>query len=508
MSAVQACPQERAATKRRAHLPSLLANAAIAGLWLWLYWPLARYLSIIFSREDFRTNQIILVIVLLLIAARVRQAGFHLSPDARPQWAPLPLTLALGGSLLYLAAERFLNVNTLSAALFGLASYGLLGLWLAPQRWRHGLPAVLLLIGALPFGDHLQTFIGYPMRLLTAALVRDGLAAAGVVSLGVDTILIFENGVSQVDLPCSGVKSLWTGGLFLIAATWIERRPLNGRWLVTAVTFALLLFLANLTRVAVLVVVGEVLNWRLAATMLHVPLGVLGFVAACGAAVWLLRRQQPFAASKAPDTPVSNGDSTARPVWLAPALITVVTLMALAYTARPQSTLGQAPAWRFSDPLLTNPMPLKPDELSWLTRDGAESADRYQFQWGELSGSMLFITSRTWRAHHRPERCFEVYGLSLDDSRTHLVTADAPVRFVLFGDGVWRSLYSATYWFQSSSQITDDYGTRMWADLARERDRWVLVSILFDGVVDPAAPDVEAFYLALQESVGEALQNR
>lgn len=507
MSSVQACPQERAATSHRPHRPSLLANAAIAVLWLWLYWPLAGYLSIIFSREDFRTNQIILLIALLLIAARVRQAGFQLRPDARPQWAPLPLTLALGGSLLYLAAERFLNVNTLSAALFGLASYGLLGLWLAPPRWRQGLPALLLLIGALPFGDHLQTFIGYPMRLLTASVIRDGLAAAGVAAVGIDTILVFENGVSQVDLPCSGIKSLWTGGLFLIAATWIERRPLNGRWLVTAVIFALLLFLANLTRVTVLVVVGEVLTWRLAATMLHVPLGVLGFVAVCGAAVWLLRRQQPFAPPNAPATPVSD-DTSARPAWLAPLLMTAVALMALAYTARPQSTLSQPPVWHFSSELITKPMPLKPNELNWLTRDGAESADRYQFQWGHLSGSMLFITSRTWRAHHRPERCFEVYGLSLDDSRTHLVTADVPVRFVLFGDGARRSLYSATYWFQSSSQITDDYGTRMWADLAPQRDHWVLVSILFDGVVDPAAPDVEAFYLALQESVGHALQNR
>lgn len=52
-------------------------------------------------------------------------------------------------------------------------------------------------------------------------------------SIGLDTILILENGVSQIDLPCSGVKSLWTGLLFLLAATWLERRPLNLRWLLT-----------------------------------------------------------------------------------------------------------------------------------------------------------------------------------------------------------------------------------------------------------------------------------
>jgi exosortase O len=121
--------------------------------------------------------------------------------------------------MLYLVVERYLDINTLSACLFGLATYGLLGLWPEPRHWRQGLPAALLLIGALPFGEHMQTFVGFPMRILTAAIVRDGLAAAGVASVGLDTILVLENGVSQVDLPCSGVRSLWTGGLFLIAAT-------------------------------------------------------------------------------------------------------------------------------------------------------------------------------------------------------------------------------------------------------------------------------------------------
>jgi exosortase O len=184
------------------------------------------------------------------------------------------LGLALSGSILYLICERFLDVNTLSATLFGLASYGLLGLWLWPLSWRQGLPAALLLIGALPFGEHMQTFVGYPLRIFTAALVRDGLAAAGVTSIGIDTILVFENGVSQVDLPCSGVKSLWTGMLFLLAATWLERRPLNLRWLLLALGFAVLLIIANLMRVGILAAVGPVAGWPLLAEMLHVPLSV------------------------------------------------------------------------------------------------------------------------------------------------------------------------------------------------------------------------------------------
>jgi hypothetical protein len=98
-----------------------------------------------------------------------------------------------------------------------------------------------------------------------------------------------------------------------------------------------------------------------------------------------------------------------------------------------------------------------------------------------------------------------VYGLSIDDSRTHLVAPDFPVRFVSLGDGDGHGLVSATYWFQSVDRTTDDHATRMWADLAPERDRWVLVTVLFDKVRDPGAANVQAFYTALHEAVGRGL---
>ncbi|RLC88341.1 MAG: exosortase O [Chloroflexi bacterium] len=489
----------------------IAANVGVVGLWLWLYQGMFGYLSIIFSREDFRTNQIVLVGVAVLIAVRVRTSlarGGRVLPgrvhprlDASPQLSVPALTLVLGGSALYLLVERFLDINTISASLFGLASYGLLGLWMEPARWREGLPAaLLLLIGALPFGEHLQTFVGYPARIFTAALVRDGLAGAGVASVGVDTILVLENGVSQVDVPCSGVKSLWTGALFLIAATWIERRRLNLRWLLTALAFAALLLAANVARVGVLVVVGQVAGWETVAEMIHVPLGVLGFVVACAAVVVLLRLQ-----------PVARGSDCqpdlTRPAWLAPALAAVILAMALVYTPRPQTGLAQAaPTWEFPAGLVTEPMPLRPDEIEWLTRGGANSATRLRFEWRDITGSMILITSNTWRAQHWPERCFEVYGLSLDDSRTYLVAPDFPVRFLSLSDGEGHSLASAAYWFQSAGRTTDDYGTRMWADLALERERWVLVTILFDDVHDPRDPDVQTFYIVLHQTVARNLE--
>ena len=488
------------------YLQPLPLNIIIWLLWFWLYRPLYSYFGVIFTQEDFRTNQILLLGIIVLLIMQMRQTRFQFPFLQAPQLHKLPFLLASGGSILYLLVERFLDVNTLSASLFGLATYGLLGLWLPTARWRQGFPVMLLLIGVLPFGDHMQTFVGYPMRIFTAYLVQHGLLKAGVQSVGVDTILVFENGVSKVDLPCSGVKSLWTGLLFLLAATWVEKRPLSLRLGFIVLLMVVLLFTVNLARVAILTVTGPVLGWTLLAEMLHVPLGVLGFVLACFVAIWLLRFSPAISNQELTDPASENGRQTVPQTWLSPFLIIMIAGMIFAYAPRPQTGLTQAaPAWEFPAELQIEAMPLKPDELEWLTRDGAESADRQRFQWGDLSGTMILITSKTWRAHHRPERCFEVYGLSLDDSRTYLVGDQVPVRFVALGDGDHHSLLSATYWFQSPDQITDDYATRIWADLSPEREKWVLVSVLFDEVVDPDEAEVQAFYLALQESVFASL---
>lgn len=484
----------------------LALNAALALAWLALYRPVLDYLALVATVDDFRTNQILLLGIAVLLILEARDGQLALRLDAVPTWRWPAGGLALGASVAFLLAERLLDVNMLSATLFGLASYGLLGLWLTPARWRSSLPVALLLIGVLPFGDHLQTFVGYPLRIVTAHLVRDGLGAVGVQSVGVDTILVFETGVSQIDVPCSGIKSLWTGMLFLLAATAVQRRPLNARWLGIALIFVALLFLANLARVAALVVVGEVLGLRMLAAMLHVPLGVLGFGLACATAAALLRR------SPAPALPsATNRPPAPRPaVWVTPALLAITLALALLYTPRPASRAvagAAAPAWLFPAALTVEPQPLTQAEHDWLTGDGAEAAQRWRFQWRGLGGSMILVTSSTWRAHHQPERCFEVYGLSLDQSSTHLVDGEFPLRFVQLGRAQGQAL-SASYWFQSADRVTDDYGTRIWADLSPKRARWVLVSVLFDRTVTPDDPDVAALYHILKDTIADRLVNR
>jgi exosortase O len=180
--------------------------------------------------------------------------------------------------------------------------------------------------------------------------------------------------------------------------------------------------------------------------------------------------------------------------------------MALLYAPKPAAASAQSlPVSRFPPGLAAEPWMLTPGEQKWLAKSGVETAERWRFEWRGLKGSLLLVASATWRAHHRPERCFEVYGLTVESSRTDLVMPDFPVRLLSLGHGPNRELLSAAYWLQSPEQVTDDYATRIWADLAPQRTRWVLVTVLFDRAVDPSTAETRALYTALRGAVHQSL---
>ena len=551
-------------------------NLLLAVVWGWLFRPIFPYLQTIFTRQDFRTNQI--AIALLLAIFVYKAIGEQFKPDfqRQPTVRSLPLAICIIGTLSFVVTERFLDINTIGSALFVFSTYGLLGLYLDPQTWRNGLPVALLIAGTIPINNHLQTFVGYPMRVASAAIIRDALAATGIGSFGVNTILVFENGVAHVDIPCSGAQSLWTGAMFLTTATWLEQKRLGLRWLLTASLLAVLLFAANLMRIGLLVLSGQVMGWTTLAEMLHVPLGVLGFVGACVAALWLLRRWVPSVRKEVLTPSTGSGQapspspvmgSGADKILLPRAVCSppeaarrflsgvfrcvrtekphknvpeapqarrrnlkygtlsalkllgewagvrgfflpflIVSLFALSLFHQPYvraSELETVLDWQFPAATQVSSQPLDPYQIEWLLNDGADAADRWRFQHGSLSGSMLFVVASNWHAHHFPEGCFAGSGLDTQESRTVLVSADFPVRWLTMTapDG---SLYTAVYWFQSPATITDDYATRIWDDLRFQRNEWVLVSALFDGTAEFHSAETQQFLQDLRLTVADS----
>ena len=60
---------------------------------------------------------------------------------------------------------------------------------------------------------------------------------------------------------------------------------------------------------------------------------------------------------------------------------------------------------------------------------------------------------------------------------------------------------TAAYWLQSADETTDDYAKRIWSDLAPERERWVLATVLFDRVVDPDSSKVQSLFQLLNSAI-------
>ena len=195
-----------------------------------------------------------------------------------------------------------------------------------------------------------------------------------------------------------------------------------------------------------------------------------------------------------------------QPRWLAPALFVSVFGLALLYTPRAEVAAAQSGSpFAFAADLNTEPWRFSPGELQWLSSDGPLSAGRWRFDWQGHTGSLLVITSSTWRAHHRPERCFESYGLTVNQSYSRLLEPDFPLRVVLLSAPGQRHRYSAVYWLQAPGSVTDDYATRIWSDLSPGNQTWSLVTVLFDAPIEPLDGELAGLYAELRRTVEAGL---
>ena len=255
----------------------IAGTIAIVGSWLWFNRSPFQWLATsILDVSPF--NGAMLVAGLLLLAFlgwRYRQS-IALAPGLHR----LPLALMLGCGVGSIASQWYVSLAQLPVGLFLLGSYGLLGLWLAPSVWRRGLPVGIAIACLLPFGVQFSTGVGTPARIATAHVVEWILHQWQISAISAGDVIVLDTGVAYVDLPCSGLKSMWTGTLFLLAATWLEGRQIGWRWAIAGLANLGLLAIANTGRVLILTLLVHVFHQSAWAEILHVPLGVMGFVMA------------------------------------------------------------------------------------------------------------------------------------------------------------------------------------------------------------------------------------
>lgn len=475
----------------------MLGTIALGSSWLYLNRSALHWLATSGQNVSLFNAAMLVAGALLLVFLGWR---YRQSIEIAPGLHRLPLLLILGCSVATIFTQSLVSLAQLPVGLFLLGSYGLLGLWLAPPVWRRGLPVGIAIACLLPFGVQFSTGVGTPARIFTAQIVEWILHSWQISAISAGDVIVLETGVAYVDLPCSGLKSMWTGTLFLLAATWLEGRQISLRWLAVGLANLVFLAIANVGRVLILTVLTHVMHQSAWAEILHVPLGLSGFVMA-SLLTWGLLRWVPKTGTQSK----IEDQRQLKPIELNWRSLLGVAglLLALAIVPVPETdraiTAVDLSKLEWLAPMQTQPLTLNAPEQKFFANYPGVTTRKQQFQYGELTGTSVLVASPTWQAHHSPEVCLAAIGYKIAPEIQRIVTPDVTARWLSLDGGK----KSAVYWFQSASRTTDDFNSRFWDDVFRRESRWTMVSVVFDQADAPDAPAVKAFIKQTHDQIDQ-----
>jgi exosortase len=168
------------------------------------------------------------------------------------------------------------------------AAVGVVALGCAASAVRLGarvhFPLWGLLLLSLPVVASLQFYLGYPLRMASAAISAVLLQLEGIPVVMEGTCLLWGADVIAVDAPCSGVRMLWTALYIAFAAAWLYRLG-NGRTALLAAAAVVAAVAGNGIRAAGLFHLEA--KPAMAPAWLHEPVGVAVFAGMSACIVWM-----------------------------------------------------------------------------------------------------------------------------------------------------------------------------------------------------------------------------
>ncbi|MFM9267128.1 exosortase O [Tychonema sp. BBK16] len=448
-----------------------------------------------------------ILISLLIVALVVRSIGSSgRSHRSIPKLIVrrYPVLLMLSAGICSIALQCIIDIKHITVLLFILGTYGLYGLFCDAYFWQKNLPVAGLLACILPFNSQLNSGLGLPARVLTAQVVEQLLSVLQIGAISSYDIIVLENGIAHVDVPCSGIKTLFVGTLFLLAATWIESRKLGLKWLALCVANFLMLVSANAARVAVLVLVAQVFQQPMYAEILHVPLGIVGLVSTCFL-TWLMLQKIP----KFSEFPASNlGAEDNSEIFINQpfaklgviAVVGVLAIISQLYHVE-SAKVAIAPM-NIPPQIVSESIALNPSEQTFFGNYPGTKTEKIRFVSGNLRGSMLTVASTSWQTYHAPELCFIVSGIPVNRIERKQLTSDILARWL----SLKNNQLSATYWLQSTQGTTDNFLSRISSDIRHKNQTWVLVSILFDSSLNPESSEIQDFVTSIHNAVNLSLK--
>ncbi|MCP3143207.1 exosortase O [Pyxidicoccus xibeiensis] len=479
----------------RAHaLAALTANGALVVGLAALFAPTFRWLAGLLTHE-LRTSTLLFLFVALVLVSRAPR-GLHRGFLRAPRVDRLPVVLLVGASALQVLVRRFLDVDLMSTALLLVALYGLAGFYLPGHLWRRAASGVALLVGVLPFGHHLEAYLGFPARLVAARIASGLLGSLGVANSGSESILVMENGLASVDLPCAGMKSLWVGALLTLALVAVQGRRLGWRLAAVLAAQASAMLGANAVRVTALSLVAVAAGRPDLASLIHTPLGLFGFLLVAGAAAWATVRWVPQATMRPAMDEAPVRASLVPPLLLA----SVLGLLTAVSSRRPLPPPVPAPL-RFTLPAAFAAVPatLSAAEMDLFGRHGAAGARKVFFTWAGRRGSLLLVPATSWRAHHPAAQCLAASGVTLHAIDTRKLGEGFAVQHMELGPVPG----AAVTWFQQGERTVATLAERILAGPFGDDAPWVMATVVLEGA--SGAPLVDAA-TEVRAAVGRAFE--
>ncbi|MFA9214736.1 MAG: exosortase O [Candidatus Methylacidiphilales bacterium] len=367
----------------------------------------------------------------------------------------------------------YLRIN-LFTTVIGLIGFYLLLSFTIPQKiWKNGLIPFTLLLMCLPFGRQLDTYIGFPLRMLSVDFVASQMTLFGFNLNSRNTILIIENKASQVDIDCSGIKGLWVGMIFFIAYTWINKIKLNLKWLGLLFILIISILCFNILRVSTLVMLNSIQGLEKGVQYFHYSIAAFGIVLSCllvhflAVIFKLINSNQTEILTQE----IAHKETNSKYLFLLNVLI--LTLLIIPQKPNYKAISKAIPYLKSDENFSIKTINFNSGEKAVFEKDGS-AAQKFEFKYKEIIGEAIIVIGNDWRAQHKPELCFEATGNNLQSVQTLLVNKSFPVKYIKFNNQK-AVVYS---WFQSSQIITDDYSYRNWLELSGKESNWVLMNIV------------------------------
>jgi exosortase O len=438
------------------------------------------------------------VIAVLWLFMTVRKRAFVKAVSSQQVWLAMTGLTVCGIALLL--NQFWLRLSIVPPVLVVMATYFLMGLVTEERWWKRSLVVFVMLVLALPLLERVQKFVGFPLRLITAGAVSVMLEFLGVAHVSEATIIMTENRAATIDLPCSGVTSLYTGTLFLLVVIFLQRLKLSGKVFLISLGFWLLLIGFNIWRVFSLVYVYSVMGWVEAGNTIHVLMGVVGFVISCVVLWWLTKGE--ISVEETPPKVLAHSH-TGNHFWPQVVGVGVLLVGCFAQLAGQRWLPDQRTALERRQLTLPNieltELAMSDQEKAYFATDEVVISTKYQ---GTLTNgkkySLLIVGSTSARKHHDPETCLQGLGHKITDTQVIQLENTLPVRQLRLNDNN-DVVY---YWFVSKDKTVLDYSERVWEELHRPGQLWVLVQVGF--AQDQKLSDAETAH-TLQE-ISRAVQ--